>query len=153
MRQRRKIWRIGVVVATLLVCFALPCPLTVHAAEGTTDITKEDFDVDVDIVWGAMSFTYSPQHELWDPATHTYQTMGAGWTIRGNDITVTNVGRRAIRADFTATVAEGITTVTANFKTEAQAKAVAPALSVELYCVDYVKMGSQCLYFVFCIFP
>ena len=117
--------------AALLVCLAALCPLTAFAADNKADITDETFNVDVDIAWGEMSFTYTPAHNLWNPATHAYDaTAPAEWTAQSNHITVTNFGP-AVRADFAATVSESISGVTAGFKT-ADSEEVSESLSVEL---------------------
>ncbi|MCI5721461.1 MAG: hypothetical protein MR328_03220 [Firmicutes bacterium] len=78
-------------------------------APGTQDIDVHAKYVDgvsapdklsVDIVWGAMEFTYSVSgSRIWDPATHTYiiRTQPS-WAASGNDITVTNHSNVGITA-------------------------------------------------------
>ena len=146
MTQRKNNRKMITAAAALLVCLALLCPITAFAAGGTADITDNGFNVDVDIAWGDMEFTYSPQRKLWDPAEHDYKTLEAGWTVRGNDITVTNVGEHAVRADFSAVKNEAATDVTVGFKTAENGEAEAN-LSVELAGASGGIQPSQTIYF------
>lgn len=57
--------------------------------------------VSVDIVWEAMSFTYTPPADAtWDPNTHTYTggTTDGEWSSSANSITITNHSNVAIQA-------------------------------------------------------
>ena len=59
--------------------------------------------VSVDIVWGAMEFTYTPPSQgTWDPGSHTYtdgETAGS-WTSSSNSIEVTNHSNVDVTASF-----------------------------------------------------
>ena len=132
----KRMKRITAALTALLLCLALNAVFPVYASGGTADITESKFNVDVDISWGEMSFTYTPEHNLWNPSTHAYDDkVEAAWTVKGNDITVKNVGEHGIRADFSAAVTDSLAegdTVTAGFKTAADAESAEASLSVEL---------------------
>ena len=75
--------------------FTMPAsPLTVTAVFGDT--------VSVDIIWGAMSFTYTDG--AWDPDTHTND--GGGWTDDGSGwFSVKNNGGKPVNVAYTYTTA------------------------------------------------
>ena len=119
-----------------MLLFMLTGMHSVYATDGKADITGSNFAVDVDIVWGAMSFTYTPEYTKWNPDSHAYDdTVTAAWLAKGNQITVTNVGEGGIRADLSVAVtnqlAEG-DTVDAAFKTSLQDEEGSSACSLEL---------------------
>ena len=76
--------------------FTMPAsPLTVTAVFGDT--------VSVDIIWGAMSFTYTDG--AWDPDTHT-NDGGGGWTDDGSGwFSVKNNGGKPVNVAYTYTTA------------------------------------------------
>ena len=59
----------------------------------------------VDITWGSMEFTYSEgSGTTWDPATHQYNSGGAGvWSNSGNTVTVTNHSNAQVTANLAYT--------------------------------------------------
>ena len=75
--------------------FIMPAsPLTVTAVFGDT--------VSVDIIWGAMNFTYTDG--AWDPDTHTND--GGGWTDGGSGwFSVENNGGKPVNVAYTYTTA------------------------------------------------
>ena len=65
------------VVATEDHVGSLPSETTIPVTATYSDSTQHDIIYSVDISWGDMQFTYnaSPK-ETWNPATHTYDTVG-----------------------------------------------------------------------------
>ena len=132
-RLKRKIKKALALCLILSVSSILPA----YATDNTADITDTTYNVDVDIAWGEMAFTYIPEHQIWNPKTHAYDAVVlAGWTAQGNDITVTNMGTRGVRADFSAAVNDAITTVEAGFKETADAESIEKTYSMELAGAD-----------------
>lgn len=145
--------RKAAVALALLLCLAVVAVQPAYATGSTADVTDETFAVDVDISWGAMSFTYTPEYTQWNPETHAYDaTVPAAWTATGNSITVTNVGATGIRADFSATVTESLTkgdAVTVAFKTAADAATGSTTLSLELAGASEETKPAGTVYFEF----
>lgn len=89
------------VVATEGHVGSLPTETKIPVTATYSDSTQHDIIYSVDISWGDMQFTYnaSPK-ETWNPATHTYDTVGGNeeWsyspatetTLAGNEIKITN---------------------------------------------------------------
>lgn len=71
--------------------------------------TGETADVNVDIEWESMIFTYNAgSRSEWNAQTHSYQTSDGGWTDRTAKITVTNHSETGVLAEFTFTGNSGI---------------------------------------------
>ena len=134
MKQRKREIKKGLALCLLLLMGSI---LPAHATENAADITDTTYNVDVDIAWGEMSFTYIPEHQIWNPKTHAYDALVlAGWNAEGNDITVTNVGSRGVRADFSVEVNDAITTVEAGFKAAVDAENMEETYSMQLAGAD-----------------
>ncbi len=73
----------------------------------------------VNIVWGAMEFTYGDSgSRMWQPDSHTYSTVpSAGWTERGNTVTVTNHSNRGVTVGFAYAKAAGYEDIGGTFST------------------------------------
>lgn len=86
--------------------------------------------VSVDVVWGAMEFTYTSASEgSWNASTHKYENVTeAGWTAYGNEIVVTNHSNVGINASFAFDAAQG-TNIVGTFSTNGVSLARAEANS------------------------
>ncbi len=110
----------------VLVLLLTVAPMTAFAASDTLG-ADESHDIDVvaksdstttipdvysiDVVWGAMQFTYSTSGTReWDPATHQYvDRVANGWSANGNTVTVTNHSNKAVEVTFSYGKAVGFT--------------------------------------------
>ena len=122
-------------ILSVIFAVATAAATAVTASAGTDTVTgnngERDIDVkakysdgaitpdvySVDIVWGAMEFTYlSSGKKEWNPATHKYtDNTVTGWNENGNTVTVTNHSNRAVNADFAYTKASGFDGVNGKF--------------------------------------
>lgn len=105
------------VVATEDHVGSLPSETTIPVTATYSDSTQHDIIYSVDISWGDMQFTYnaSPK-ETWNPATHTYDTVGGNeeWsyspatetTLAGNEIKITNHSNSNVTCNASFTPAE-----------------------------------------------
>ena len=77
--------------------------------------TASDEIISVDIVWGAMEFTYHDAVQgQWNPETHAFDGgEAAHWDAKGNTITVTNHSNSPVKASFKYTASN--TAVTGSF--------------------------------------
>ncbi len=106
--------------AALALCLLLTAAFPVYSAEPAR-IQNSTYNVDVDIAWGEMDFIYTEGYLAWNPDTHAYDVpVEAEWTVRGNDITVKNVGSNGILARLEAK--SNVETVTVGFKTSGNAQ-------------------------------
>lgn len=105
---------------------------TIDVSAKYTDSTLTSTVYSVDLVWEAMSFTYTAAgSKTWNPATHTYTNSTTGSWSDGKTITVTNHSNAAITAGFAYSASEGFTAATGSFtaSTLPLATAVDTALS------------------------
>ncbi|MCD8120587.1 MAG: hypothetical protein LUE29_14120 [Lachnospiraceae bacterium] len=68
-----------------------------------TDIYVRLKVISVTITWGTMEFTYSDSTQVWNPETHVYDTLEAGWTANDTDsgkVTVENEGNVDIAVSY-----------------------------------------------------
>lgn len=124
-----KITAKGFVMATVLVLLLAALPMNALAAGNTLTGADESRNVDVrakyvdgtstpdvysiDVVWGAMQFTYSSSGTReWDPATHRYTGSITGtWAATGNTVTVTNHSNKAVGVAFSYEKAAGFDSI------------------------------------------
>lgn len=124
---------VSLILAVLMIA---ALSTTAFAAEGSTTVTRQGYltngidvygtyesaenakTVSVEISWGAMSFTYTPEDDkVWNPQTHQYDIEydgEKGWSAYGNTITFTNHSNHAINVDLSF-VAEANTNITGGF--------------------------------------
>lgn len=116
-----------------LALFLVATPLTAFAGDDTLTGTDESHEIDVvakaddstvtpdvysmDVVWGAMAFTYSTAGTReWDPATHRYtDRVTSGWGANGNTVTVTNHSNTEVVVTFSYEGAVGFTGISGAF--------------------------------------
>lgn len=119
--------------AVILAMMIVATPVTAFAAEGT--ITNENgsqsIDVQakyvdgiatpdvysVDVVWGAMKFTYSSSGiRTWDPSNHQYtDSVSASWSANGNNVTVINHSNKDVDVAFAYVKTSGFNDVSGTF--------------------------------------
>lgn len=122
--------KVFIMILTLML---VAVPVTAFAAEDTITSKNENRNIDVhakyadgtstpdvysvDVVWGAMQFTYSASGTReWDPSTHQYtDNTTAGWTENGNTVTVTNHSNKAVDVAFSYAKASGFDGVSGSF--------------------------------------
>ena len=105
-----------VLTCTLAVtCFAAPAAQNgdvkaTYAAGGTSP----DVVYKVDVVFGAMEFTFTDKANKWNPEDHEYNTpVGeASWTASGNTVAVTNHSNAAVNVTVTYASETAYSTVT-----------------------------------------
>lgn len=94
-----------------LVCLVLLLGLRMDVsatALGGTENINDGNQVNVDISWGEMKFTYTDAHQLWDPTAHEYsRDVPAQWDAEDNWITITNSGERTMKAELTVKMLVG----------------------------------------------
>lgn len=116
---------------TLACALALTMSAAAFASTVETDGGTQDIDVnakyvdgvgtptvyDVDVVWGAMEFTYTVSGtKTWNSENHQYTVSTSGtWAANGNEISVTNHSNTGIKADFIYEKVTGFDTVTGSF--------------------------------------
>ena len=133
--------RAAAIVSALVL--ALACGVSALAASGNTTVKQEQgsakVDVQakyesnvttpevysVDIVWGAMEFTYSASGSLiWDASTHTYtEQVAASWNGTGNTVTVTNHSNAGVDVTFGYTAETAFAEVEGSFDVAADSLA------------------------------
>ncbi len=100
-----KIQRVFACALAFLCLAALLMAFSSHAAYadgGSKNISDSAKAVDVDLTWGAMSFTYTNEYTTWNPTTHKYdRTVEAAWKTKDNLITLDNKGAD-IKANFSS---------------------------------------------------
>lgn len=107
-------------------------PVTAFAASGTLkDDESHTIDVrakyadssatpdvySIDVVWGAMQFTYTKQGtKVWDPSTHEYtDSVTSGWVASGNTVKVTNHSNKSVGVSFSYEKATGFDGIDGTF--------------------------------------
>lgn len=113
------------VMVTVFVLLLAALPMAAFAEGNTLTGADQSYNVDVrakyedgtstpdvysiDVVWGAMQFTYSSSGTReWDPTTHQYTGSITGtWTAAGNTVTVTNHSNKAVGVRFSYEKATG----------------------------------------------
>lgn len=79
--------------------------------QSNTD-TEADKVYSVEVAWGSMAFTYSEGTLKWNPESHEYTNLNAGWKHKGegaNEVTVINHSNAELRATVSAVMDEGYT--------------------------------------------
>ncbi len=123
------------ITGMLLALLLTAVPLSAFAAGDTLTGADESHRIDVeakyvdgtstpdvysiDVVWGAMQFTYSSSGTReWDPTTHEYIGNFTGtWTASGNTITVTNHSNKAVDVTFLYEKVSGFDGISGVFST------------------------------------
>jgi len=128
-RLRCRLRQIGLYGLVLLLCLSMATPA--YAAGGSENITDGNL-VNVDISWGEMQFTYTDEHQLWNPNTHAYdRNVPAGWTAEENWILVQN-GENANAVKMTFSSTRRIDTVQGLFRADASTDAGTADYMIEL---------------------
>lgn len=60
--------------------------------------TQASGNINVDISWDEMTFTYFGGHKIWDPKTHTYSTASDMWYSDQKAVYVKNNSETAVKA-------------------------------------------------------
>lgn len=133
MKNKEKVQRVfacalvSLCLAALLIGLA---SLSAYADGGSQNIIDPAGVVNVDLSWGAMSFTYTNAYETWNPNTHAYdRKVDAAWNTEDNFITFENIGAD-IKANFSSELA--VSTVDGWFKADPSAADREPTYSMEL---------------------
>ncbi len=121
------------ILTTFLALFLALTPVTVFAASDTLTEKDKNHNIDVrakyvdgavtpdvysmDVVWGAMQFTYETSGTReWDPSSHEYTgTIAGAWAATGNTVTVTNHSNKAVTVVFAYAKSTGFDGINGKF--------------------------------------
>ncbi len=141
-KNNGKVQRIFACALVSLCLAALLMGLAAHTAYadgGSTNIRDTARVVDVDLTWGAMSFTYTDEYTTWNPVTHAYdREVKAAWKTEDNFITLDNKGAD-IKANFSSELS--VSTVEGLFKENNTAEGKAT------YSMELVENETGTVYF------
>lgn len=120
------------VFVAALALLIVVMPLNVFADDNTT-ISTGDHSIDVqakyvdststtdvysvDVVWGAMQFTYNNSGtKEWDPSSHQYtDSVSGSWTAQGNEVKVTNHSNKDVTVEFSFATVSGFEDISGAF--------------------------------------